>query len=275
MKKGISCKNIHLSYVIFLLIVAGSLLADVIASKDPSYLDAYNTFAAPGGEFILGTDSLGRDIWSGIWHGGRISIIIGFVSTAISTVIAIVYGAASGMAGDRVDTVMMRFTEIILSIPGILLIIFIQAMLGKADILSISVVIGLTSWPSIAKVVRMEVRQLRRSDYILVSRAMGGGFGHILRKHLVPSLVPSIMFMVIMNVRSAIVTESTLSFMGLGLPIETVSWGSMLSLSQNALMSGAWWVIIFPGFALIAFLMALTDIGNRYKDSAMRRESNL
>lgn len=275
MKERFSCKRISLSAAVFLLITAGVILADVIAPKDPAYLDAYNALAAPCREYLFGTDSLGRDIWSCIWHGGRISIFIGFLSTIISTFIAVVYGAASGMAGDRVDTVMMRFTEIILSIPGILLIIFIQAMLGKADILSISVVIGLTSWPSIAKVVRMEVKQLRRSDYILVSRAMGGGFGHILRKHLVPSLVPSIMFMVIMNVRSAIVTESTLSFMGLGLPIETVSWGSMLSLSQNALMSGAWWVIIFPGFALIAFLMALTDIGNRYKDSAMRRESNL
>ncbi len=257
------------------LIILGCILADVIAPKNASYMDMINTLRTPCGEFLFGTDTLGRDIWSGVWHGGRLSIAIGLVSTLISTFIAVVYGAISGMASDTVDTIMMRAAEIVLSIPGLLLVVSVQAMLGKPNPASIAIVIGVTGWPSIAKVVRMEVRQLRNSEFILVSKAMGGSFGYILRRHLLPNFVPSIMFMVIMNIRGAIASESTLSFMGLGLPIESVSWGSMLSLSQNALTSGAWWVALIPGLVLVIFLMALTDIGNRYRAASSHRESNL
>ena len=127
----------------------------------------------------------------------------------------------------------MRFTEIFLSIPSLLLVVLLQAILGKANVLSLSLVIGLTSWTSIAKVVRTEVRQIRNSEYVIASRCMGGGFFHILWKHLAPNFISTIMFMVIMNVRSAIISESTLSFMGIGLPVEVISWGSMLSLSEK------------------------------------------
>ena len=117
----------------------------------------------------------------------------------------------------------MRFTEIFLSIPSLLLVVLLQAILGKANVLSLSLVIGLTSWTSIAKVVRTEVRQIRNSEYVIASRCMGGGFFHILWKHLAPNFISTIMFMVIMNVRSAIISESTLSFMGIGLPVDRKS----------------------------------------------------
>ena len=149
------------SCIILLVIVLGCVFADVICKKDPSYLDLMNYTKAPSAEFWFGTDTLGRDIFSCIWHGGRVSLLIGVASTALSTVIAIVYGAISGIAGEKVDTLLMRFTEIILSIPNLLLIIFLQAIMGKATIGSISIVIGLTSWFGIAKIIRTEVRQLR------------------------------------------------------------------------------------------------------------------
>ena len=139
------------SCIILLVIVLGCVFADVICKKDPSYLDLMNYTKAPNAEFWFGTDTLGRDIFSCIWHGGRVSLLIGVASTALSTVIAIVYGAISGIAGEKVDTLLMRFTEIILSIPNLLLIIFLQAIMGKATIGSISIVIGLTSWFGIAK----------------------------------------------------------------------------------------------------------------------------
>ena len=128
----------------------------------------------------------------------------------------------------------MRFTEIILSIPNLLLIIFLQAIMGKATIGSISIVIGLTSWFGIAKIIRTEVRQLRSSEYVIAAKCMGGSFWHILWKHLAPNFVSSIMFMVVMNVRPAIVAESTLSFLGIGLPLDVISWGSMLSLAEKS-----------------------------------------
>lgn len=238
-------------------------------------MDLVNYTKAPNREFLFGTDNLGRDIFSCIWYGGRISLSVGVIATVISTVLAILYGSVSGLASDMVDTIMMRGAEIVLTIPSILLVIFIQAILGEPTTLSIAFVIGITSWCSIAKVVRTEVRQLRKSEYIVASKCMGGSFFHILIRHLGPNFISAIMFMVVMNMRSAIVTESTLSFMGMGLPLEVISWGSLLSLSDKALMTKAWWIIMIPGLFLIVVLFCLTNIGNWLRTSVSQKESNL
>lgn len=264
-----------LSLTVLALLVLGCLAAPLIAPGDPGYLDLLHTSQSPGGEFLFGTDAMGRDLFRCIWHGGRVSLFIGFLSTLISTAIAVVYGAVSGVSSPGVDSAMMRLTEILLSVPELLTVLFLQAIWGVATPVSIAVIIGLTSWYSIAKVVRTEVRQLRGSEYVIASRAMGGRFAHILGQHLAPNFLSSIMFMVVMNVRSAIVAESTLSFLGMGLPIDTVSWGSMLSLSERALMTGSWWVILIPGAFLVALLLSLTEIGNWLRREGSRRESNL
>lgn len=244
-------------------------------TKDPVYMDLTHYSAAPDREFLFGTDTLGRDIFSMIWYGGRSSLLIGFAATLLSTVIAVVFGAFSGVAPEWLDTLMMRFTEIVLSIPSLLIIILLQAVLGAPTVFSISLVIGITSWTSIAKVVRTEVRQIRGSEYVVAAKCMGAGFFHVLWKHLTPNFISSIMFMVVMNIRSAIVAESTLSFMGLGLPLEVISWGSMLSLSERALMSKAWWIILIPGIFLVTTLMCVTNIGNYLRKNVNRRHSNL
>ena len=217
-------------------------------------MDLKNYNVPPNREFLFGTDTMGRDVFSMIWYGGRISLFIGLVSTVISTVAAVVFGAVSGCAPAWADHLLMRLTEILLSVPGLLLVIFIQAVLGEAGILSISFVIGITGWMGIAKVIRTEVRRLRGSEYVIASRCMGGSFFHILWYHLAPNFVSSVMFMVVMNVRSAITAESTLSFMGMGLPVEEVSWGSMLSLAEKALLSDSWWMIVIPGAFLVVTL---------------------
>ena len=263
------------SVVLMSVIVLCCLFAEVLMTKDPGYLDLQNFNVAPNGEFLFGTDTLGRDIFSGIWYGGRISITIGLLATLISTVIAVVYGSVSGIAPQWLDTLMMRFTEIFLSVPGLLLVLFLQAILGQANVLTLSIVIGVTGWASIAKIVRTEVRQIRNSEYVVASKCMGGKFFHILCKHLAPNFIASIMFMVVMNVRSAIGSESTLSFMGMGLPLEIISWGSMLSLSEKALLTDSWWIIIIPGAFLVTLLMCLTNIGNYLRKAANRKESNL
>ena len=193
----------------------------------------------------------------------------------ISTAIAVVYGSISGIAPGWLDTLLMRFTEIFLSVPSLLLVLFFQAILGDANVVSLSIVIGVTSWASIAKVIRTEVRQIRSSEYVVASKCMGGSFFHILGKHLAPNFIASIMFMVVMNVRGAIGTESTLSFMGMGLPLEIISWGSMLSLAEKALMTKSWWIIIIPGAFLVTLLMCLTNVGNYLRRNANRKESNL
>lgn len=264
-----------ISLAVLGIIVTGCLFAELIMMKDPSYLDLANNTHVPDGEFLFGTDALGRDIFSCIWYGGRVSLLIGFFSTLISTGIAVIYGSFCGLAPAWLDAFFMRLTEIFLSIPNLLAIIFLQAVLGDASVLSLSVVIGVTSWCSIAKVVRTEVRQLKSSEYVIASKCMGGGFFHILCLHLVPNLVSSIMFMVVMNVRSAIVAESTLSFLGMGLPLGVISWGSMLSLAEQALMTRAWWMILIPGGFLVILLVCLTNIGNWLRRSVSKRERNL
>lgn len=251
------------------------LFAEVLMTKDPTYLDLYHCNVSPNGQFLFGTDSLGRDIFSAIWYGGRISITIGFSSTAISTSIAVLYGSLSGIASRRLDEVMMRLLEVFLSVPSLLLVIFLQAILGDASVWSLSVVIGITGWPSMAKVIRTEVRQLRASGYVVAAKCMGGGFFHTLKSHLAPNFLASIMFMVVMSISGAIAAESTLSFLGLGLPLDIVSWGSMLSLAEKALLTGSWWPIAIPGGFLVTLLMGLTNIGNYLRKRANRKESNL
>ena len=263
------------SVAILLLIVLGCVCAEWIMTKDPTYMDLLNYNKAPDREFLFGTDTMGRDIFSMIWYGGRISLTIGGLSTVISTLIAVIVGAFSGMAPAWLDEAIMRFTEIFLSVPSLLLIILLQAIMGKATMLSLSFVIGVTSWTSIAKVVRTEVRQIRNSEFVIASRCMGGGFFHILWKHLAPNFFSAIMFMVIMNVRTAMMSEATLSFMGIGLPVEIITWGSMLSLAEKALMTGSWWIILIPGLFLVVTVLCLTNIGNACRQQANRKESNL
>lgn len=263
------------AFLILAVIALGCLLCDWFVTRDPGYLDLQNCSMPPNRDFLFGTDTLGRDIFAMIWYGGRISLLIGMAATIISTFLAVVFGALSGCAPAWLDAVMMRLAEILLSMPALPAAILLQAVLGEANALSISFVLGITGWMSIAKVVRSEVRRIRECEYVIASRSMGGGFFHVLWKHLTPNFVSSIMFMVVMNVRSAIVAESTLSFMGIGLPVETVTWGSMLSLSEDAMLANAWWIILIPGAFLVVTLLCFTNLGNCLRRSMNRGQSNL
>lgn len=258
------------SGVLLALIAAGCLLGGLLMAEDSAALDLQNCSVPPNGEFLFGTDTMGRDIFSMIWLGGRVSLFIGASSAIISVITAIVFGALSGNAPMWADTILMRLTEILFSVPEPLLVIFIQAVLGEANVFSLSFVIGITGWMSMAKIIRTEVRQLRSSEYVIASRCMGGGFFHILGKHLAPNFISSVMFMAVMNIRNGIMVEATLSFMGIGLPVEVISWGSMLSLSEKALLSNAWWMIVIPGAFLVVTLMCITSLGNNLRKSINR-----
>ena len=264
-----------LSIAVLAVIVLGCLFCNLFIPKDPAYMDFYHVDTAPNGEFLFGTDTMGRDIFSMIWYGGRVSLFIGFFATLISTAVAILFGTVSALAPKWLDNLLMRLTEIFLSIPNLLLVILIQAVLGQANVFSISFVIGMTGWTSIAKVVRTDVRKIQNTEHVIAARCMGAGFFRILWKHLVPKLLSSIMFMVVMNIRSAIVAESTLSFMGIGLPFSTISWGSMLSLAERSLLSGSWWTILIPGIFLTVTILCITDVGNYLQKGGSWRHSNL
>lgn len=256
-------------------IVLGCLFFPPFLPKDPSYLDLYHANTAPNAEFLFGTDAMGRDLFSMVWYGGRISLLTGFLSTAISAAAGILLGTASGLAPRWLDGLLMRLTEIFLSIPGLLPAILLQAALGKASVLSLSTVLGLTGWAEIAKAVRTEVRQLRGSAFVTASRCMGGSPFHILRRHLLPNFLPAILFMLVMRFRSAVASESTMSFLGLGLPLELLSWGSLLSLSERSLLSGAWWAAVIPGVFLAATLLCVTELGSGLQTAGQYGPSGL
>ena len=243
------------AYLVLGLIVLGCLLWSAFSKTDAGYMDLSACNLAPSRSHLFGTDTMGRDIFAMIWSGGKLSLIIGVCSTLLSTLIAVFFGSLSGCADEKLGGFLTRVNEIFISIPNLLLIVLLQAILGQA------------SGMSIAKVVRTEVRVLRGSEYVQAARCMGGSFLHILRVHLAPNFLPSILFMVIMNVRGAMLAESKLSFLGLGLPLEVVSWGSMLSLSEKALLTGSWWMIVIPGVFLVATLLSLTEIGNAIRRS--------
>lgn len=263
------------SILVLSIIVICCIFADFIMTKDPTYMDLANTSLKPGSKFYFGTDTMGRDIFSMIWYGGRISLFIGILSTIISTSIAILYGTISACSNQFIDDLMMRITEMILSIPSILIIIFIQGIIRNTNIISLAIVIGITSWMNIAKIIRAEVRQIKNSEYIIASKTMGASFFFILKEHMVLNFFPAIMFMVVTNIGAAIGTEATLSFLGIGLPIEIISWGSMLSLAEGALLSNLWWIILIPGIFLVLTLVSITNIGNYLREKSNKKISNL
>ncbi|MDO4745348.1 MAG: ABC transporter permease [Bacillota bacterium] len=254
-------KRPYTAISVLAVIILGCILCEIFIPYDPTRMMLDKISMAPSAEHIFGTDTLGRDLFSVIWYGGRISITVGLLATLISTSIAVIYGTAAGLVADRLDDLMMRATEILMSIPHILMVIFIQAIWGEASVISISVVIGITGWMAVAKMVRSEVKQLRNAGFVLAARTMGAGFFYILRKHLMPNFMSAIMFMIVTNIGSAIAMEATLSFMGLGLPTDIISWGSLMSLSQRAMLTGAWWILIIPGVFLVITLICITDIG--------------
>ena len=265
----------RLASAVLLIIILGCIFCGFFTGDDPYRMELTQINQAPSAEHLFGTDTLGRDIFTLIWYGGRRSLFIGAFATLISTSIAVIYGSISGLAVRTVDSIMMRFSEILLSIPSLLLIIFMQAVIGQRNVVGISIIIGITGWMSVAKMVRTEVRKIRDSEYVLISRMMGGSFMHILIKHLAPNFISTIMFMVVMNIRSAIVAESTLSFLGIGLPVEIITWGSMLSLSEKALLTGSWWIILIPGVFLIVTLLCVTAIGNYIRGNKSSSHGNL
>ena len=265
----------RVAFVILLLVVTGCIFAAWFTPYDVSVMDGQAISLAPCRAHPLGTDSMGRDLLAMILYGGRLSLYIGALSALLSSLLAVVYGAVSGLAPRWADTVLMRFCELLMSLPSLILVLFLQAIWGQPSPTSIAVVIALTAWMPLAKLVRSEVRQIRESDYILAARIMEADFGYLLRKHLLPNLISPAMFMVVSSFGQAIIAETTLSFLGLGLPVSQVSWGSLLSLSKNALLSNQWWMILLPGLVLVTTLVCITELGEYVRFRNNRLQSNL
>lgn len=264
-----------LSLLFLLMIVAGCICAPLLETHDAHAFYLRNVNQPPNPEFLFGTDTLGRDLYSMMWYGGRTSIVIGVLGAAIIAAIGTIYGCVSGTSGERMDSVLMRITEICGSIPSLLFVLILSAVLDATDVLRLSIVIGVTGWFGLSRIVRSEVRQIRNNEYVLYARCTGGSFLYAMGQHLIPNFVSAIMFCVISSISSCITTETTLSFLGLGLPVDVISWGSMLSLADKALVMKSWWVILFPGLFLVTTLMCMTNLGSYFRQEVNRKPSNL
>ena len=264
-----------MSILILGLIVTGCLLAPWVAKHDPAgfYLTALNT--PPNSEFYFGTDALGRDLYSIMFYGGRASLAIGILGAAIIAVIGTLYGCLSGTLPDRVDAVMMRIAETGGSIPTLLMVLILSAIIPEKNIFTLSFIIGITGWFGMARIVRSEVRQIRNCEYVLYARSSGGSFFYVMWHHLLPNFLSAIMFVVVSNVSTCITMESTLSFLGLGLPVDVLSWGSMLSLANRALIMNTWWGIVIPGLFLVVTLLCITNVADYLRREVNRQPSHL
>ena len=259
----------QLSAVIGTLLLGGivvmALLADQIYPGDP--LDfAGQPFLRPGVDpaFPLGTDMLGRDLASGVFHGARISLLIGAVATAVSLVMGVGIGAFAGYYGGKVDSALMRLTEFFQTIPPFLFALTIVAIL-QPTIPTIVGAIGVTSWPSLARLVRAEILKLRHGDMVQAIIALGASDARIIFLHLLPNTLAPIIVSASVMVASAILTESSLAFLGLGDP-NVVSWGGMVGAGREVLRFD-WYIATLPGIAIVVAVLALNLLGDGLNDA--------
>jgi peptide/nickel transport system permease protein len=247
------------------MVVLVALLAPWIAPYDPK-ADTRVTldmiYAPPSPEHLLGTDDAGGDVLTNLIYGARVSLFVGFFASFISLVIGGIVGLFSGFLGGRVDNLLMRFTDILLVIPDLPLMIVLIAILGRGLAVLI-LVIGVLGWTGTARVVRSQTLSVRERKFVHRARAIGAGPVYIIRRHIFPLVFPLMVVNAVLVISAAILNESTLAFLGLGDPTR-LSWGQMLNFAfhRGALSAGAWWALIPPGLAIIWVVLGLTLLGN-------------
>jgi peptide/nickel transport system permease protein len=251
--------------VIFLIVVALiAILAPLIAPShmlDVTQLLDNERFASPSLAHPLGTDNQGRELWVRMVWGARVSLLVGLAATVMSMVIGTVVGIGAGHFAGLTGAILMRLIDFFLVLPSLILAIVLSSVLSRG-VLTIIIAIGLTSWAGTARVVRSQTLTVESRDYIDRSRALGAGHWHIMMKHLLPGVMPLVLANTTLTIGSAIISESTLAFLGLGDPTKQ-SWGTILknSMDASAASSGYWWFILVPGVAIVLVVLAFTLIG--------------
>ncbi len=251
--------------VLVFLVFVLSIFAPWIAPHKPSAIDINNILVGPSFSHPLGTDDLGRDVLSRMLWGGRISLEVGFVAVGIATLIGIILGSIAGYYGGWIDSLIMRAVDIMLSIPTIFLVLAVIAIL-EPSILNIMVVIGLTSWMEPARLIRAEFISLKEREFVLAARAIGATDGRIIIRHVLPNGLSPILVSATMGIGGAILIESALSFLGLGVQPPTPSWGSLLSSGKDNIEI-AWWLSAFPGLAILVTVLGYNLLGEGLRDA--------
>ena len=254
-----------LGLILLLYIVA--LIAPYLAPYDPiaQHDIARTSYLAPSASHWLGTDKFGRDILSRIIFGARISLSIGFLATSISITVGTLIGAVAGFFGGKVDALLMRFTDLVLAFPRLVLLIMIVALFHPS-ITVIILVLGLTQWPGTTRIVRGNVLSLREREFVQAARALGLGRTRIILRHLIPNVLAPVIVTATLGIGNTIVMEASLSFLGLGVQAPTPTWGAMVAEGRDSLL-GAWWVATFPGLVIVAVVLAFNLLGDGLRDA--------
>lgn len=239
-------------------------LAPWIAA-DPGVVDISHQLQAPSLKAWMGTDDLGRDVFARIAYGARISLLVGFVAVGITTTVGIFLGAIAGYYGGWIDTLIMRFVDIMLCFPSFFLILAVIAFL-EPSIWNIMIIIGLTGWMGVARLVRAEFLSLRERDFVLAIRSLGAGDARIILRHILPNALSPVLVSAALGVAGAILTESALSFLGIGVQPPTPSWGNMLIAGKQTLGT-AWWLSVFPGLAILLTVLGYNLLGEGLRDA--------
>lgn len=246
----------------FMFVMA--ILAPVIA-PDPGLVDISQQFQPPSLHALLGTDDLGRDVFSRIVYGARISLLVGFVAVGIATLVGVFLGSLAGYYGGWLDIVIMRFVDIMLCFPSFFLILAVIAFL-EPSIWNIMIIIGLTGWMGVARLVRAEFLSLRERDFVLAIRSLGASDSRIIFRHILPNALSPVLVSAALGIAGAILTESALSFLGIGVQPPTPSWGNMLIAGKQTLGT-AWWLSVFPGIAILLTVLAYNLLGEGLRDA--------
>jgi peptide/nickel transport system permease protein len=253
--------------VLLIIIIMSAIFAPQLATHDPTKQDLLKRLAKPSMEHYLGTDDLGRDIFSRLLYGARVSLMVGFTAVAGSVTIGAIYGALSGFYGGRIDNVMMRVVDVIISFPSLFLLITVVTIL-EPSILNIILVFALLGWTGTARLVRGEFLSLKKRDFVDAARVLGASNMRIIFIHILPNSMGPIIVAASLGVASTILAESGLSFLGLGIQPPNASWGNMLQGAQNfTVMIKAWWYPLFPGLMILLTVLCLNFVGDGLRDA--------
>ena len=250
--------------IIILTILILALIAPIIAPYDPSFIDINSILFPPSIDHLMGTDGLGRDVFSRMLYGAQISLLVGFVAVGIASLIGVILGSLAGFYRGWVDSLIMRFVDIMLSIPTFFLILAVIAFLTPS-IWNIMIVIGLTSWMGVTRLVRAEFFSLRQREYVLAAETMGSNHFSIIVKHLLPNSLTPIIVSSVLGIASAVLVESGLSFLGLGVQAPTASWWNILTDGKEYIQF-AWWLSLFPGLAILITVLGYNLLGEGLRD---------
>ncbi|MFZ0097745.1 MAG: ABC transporter permease [Gemmobacter sp.] len=254
------------------ILILTAAFAPWIATHDPYAQDLNNVLQAPGNGHLFGTDELGRDIFSRLVWGARITLTIIFLVSIVVGPIGLIVGTTSGYLGGRFDTVMMRITDIFLSFPSLILSLAFVAALGPS-LNNAIIAIGLTAWPPIARLARAETMTFRKADYIAAARLQGASPLRIIVKSIMPMCLPSVLIRLTLNMATVILTAAGLGFLGLGAQPPLPEWGAMIATGRRYMID-SWWLVTFPGLSILCVSLAFNLLGDGLRDALDPKQMN-